>query len=74
MQIRAGPQRAPSLRGGPTPTGTVEAASAEFKATFEAARGLKGTVLKANAVKMAKALREARAGEVADELVRLARF
>ncbi|KAJ7099798.1 hypothetical protein C8R44DRAFT_716760 [Mycena epipterygia] len=74
MQIRTGPQRAPSLRGGPTPTGTVEDASAEFQATFEAAREPTGALLTANAINMAKALGEARAGEVSDELVRLASF
>ncbi|KAJ7146988.1 hypothetical protein C8R44DRAFT_864685 [Mycena epipterygia] len=74
VQIRAGPSIAPSLRGGPKITGTVEDVSAEFKAAFEAARGAKGAALKANTVNMAKALREARAGEASDELIRLAKF
>ncbi|KAJ7464585.1 hypothetical protein FB451DRAFT_1490106 [Mycena latifolia] len=39
MQVRTGPQRGPSLRGGPPITGTVADASAEFRAAFEAARG-----------------------------------
>ncbi|KAJ7464579.1 hypothetical protein FB451DRAFT_1179700 [Mycena latifolia] len=38
MQVRTGPQRGPSLRGGPTVIGTVEDASAEFKALLEVAR------------------------------------
>ncbi|KAJ7146992.1 hypothetical protein C8R44DRAFT_973525 [Mycena epipterygia] len=74
VQIRAGPSLAPSLRGGPAITGTVEDVSNEFKAAFEAARGPKGAILKPNAVKMAKALREARAGEASDELIRLTKF
>ncbi|KAJ6533989.1 hypothetical protein DFH09DRAFT_1092158 [Mycena vulgaris] len=39
MQVPAGPQIGPSLRGGQLITGTVEDVSAEFKATFNAARG-----------------------------------
>ncbi|KAJ7450898.1 hypothetical protein FB451DRAFT_1410211 [Mycena latifolia] len=74
IQVRTGTQLAPSLRGGPKITGTVEDASAEFKAVFEDARGAKGAILIGNAAKMAAALREARAGEASDELVRLARF
>ncbi|KAJ7174026.1 hypothetical protein C8R43DRAFT_1102548 [Mycena crocata] len=74
MQIRTGPQRAPSLRGGAEITGTVDAASQEFRTVFADARGAKGAVLKANAVNLAKALREARRGEASDELVRLAQF
>ncbi|KAJ6571464.1 hypothetical protein B0H19DRAFT_1130031 [Mycena capillaripes] len=74
LQIRTGPQRGPSLRGGPTITGTVPDASEEFRATFEAARGARGAVLRANATKMAKDLRAARAGEAAKELDRLAAF
>ncbi|KAJ7328809.1 hypothetical protein DFH08DRAFT_709377 [Mycena albidolilacea] len=74
LQVRAGPQIGPSLRGGPTITGTVADASEEFRTTFEAARGARGAVLTANARKMAKALREARKGEASEELTRLAAF
>ncbi|KAJ7436043.1 hypothetical protein FB451DRAFT_1308094 [Mycena latifolia] len=74
LQVRTGPQIGSSLRGGPKITGTVEDASAEFAARFEAARGPEGAKLATNARKMAKALRENRAGEAAEELVRLARF
>ncbi|KAJ6569786.1 hypothetical protein DFH09DRAFT_429694 [Mycena vulgaris] len=74
LQIRTGPQLGPSLRGGPKITGTVEDTTAEFEGTFAAARGPKGVILTANAQRMARALREARAGEVSDELIRLARF
>ncbi|KAJ7683434.1 hypothetical protein B0H17DRAFT_1137753 [Mycena rosella] len=74
MQIRAGAQRAPSLRGGPPITGTVEDASVEFKAVFAAARGARGAVLKDNATKMARALRAALAGELEDALVQLVKF
>ncbi|KAJ7916626.1 hypothetical protein B0H13DRAFT_2323241 [Mycena leptocephala] len=74
MRVRTGTQLAPALRGGPTITGTVADASAEFKAAFDDARGLKGAVLVENAAKMAAALRVARAGEAAEELVRLAKF
>jgi hypothetical protein len=73
-QILTGPQLGPSLRGGPTITGTVEDASAEFTAVFRAARGSRGAILRANAVKMAAALRAAREGAVGDELKRLALF
>ncbi|KAJ6575668.1 hypothetical protein DFH09DRAFT_1150832 [Mycena vulgaris] len=74
LQIRTGAQLGPSLRGGPKITGTIEDAAAEFEAVFAAARGSKGAVIAANAQKMARALREARAGEVSNELIRLARF
>ncbi|KAJ7213515.1 hypothetical protein GGX14DRAFT_445315 [Mycena pura] len=74
IQIRTGPQIGPSLRGGPEITGTTEDASKEFKAVFEAARSMRGEILRANAVKMAKAMREARAGEASEEIIRLARF
>ncbi|KAJ7206379.1 hypothetical protein GGX14DRAFT_643524 [Mycena pura] len=74
IQIRTGPQIGPSLRGGPKITGTTEDASKEFKAVFEAARSVRGEILRANAVKMAKAMREARAGEASEEIIRLARF
>jgi hypothetical protein len=73
-QIRTGPQLAPSLRGGPTITGTVEDATKEFREVFDAARGKRGEALKANALRMARAIREARTGECADEIIRLARF
>ncbi|KAJ7480732.1 hypothetical protein FB451DRAFT_1394803 [Mycena latifolia] len=62
MQIRTGRQRGTSLRGGPKITGTVEDASAEFAAAFADARGPKGAVLAANAMKMARALRGAHGG------------
>jgi hypothetical protein len=52
----------------------VEDATAEFKEVFELARGPKGVTLTANATKMAQALREARAGEASEELIRLANF
>jgi hypothetical protein len=74
LQVRTGPQLGPSLRGGPKITGTVEDATAEFKAVFEAARGQKGAILTENATKMARALRVARAGEASEELIRLAHF
>ncbi|KAJ7751878.1 hypothetical protein DFH07DRAFT_825755 [Mycena maculata] len=74
LQVRTGPQLGPSLRGGPTITGTVDDASAEFRAAFDAARGARGAVLTANARRLAKALREARAGEASQELIRLAAF
>ncbi|KAJ6569747.1 hypothetical protein DFH09DRAFT_1313537 [Mycena vulgaris] len=74
LQIRTGAQLGPSLRGGPKITGTVKDAAAEFEAVFAAARGSKGAILAANAQKMTRALREARAGEVSDELIRLARI
>lgn len=62
------------MRGGPKITGTVEDASAEFAAVFKDARGARGAILRTNAVKLAAALRAARAGEVGDELIRLAAF
>ncbi|KAJ7433431.1 hypothetical protein B0H11DRAFT_760755 [Mycena galericulata] len=74
LQVRNGPHRGPPLRGGPAITGTVKDASEEFRATFEAARGVKGTVLTKNAQNMARALREARLGEASQELIRLAAF
>jgi hypothetical protein len=37
MQVRTGTQLAPALRGGPTISGAVADASAEFKAAFDAA-------------------------------------
>ncbi|KAJ7436023.1 hypothetical protein FB451DRAFT_1344681 [Mycena latifolia] len=74
LQVRTGPQLGPSLRGGPKITGTVEDASAEFAATFTAARGQEGARLAANAGKLGRALKEAREGETADEIVRLAKF
>ncbi|KAJ7751883.1 hypothetical protein DFH07DRAFT_825790 [Mycena maculata] len=74
LQVRTGRQLGPSLRGGPNITGTVDDASAEFRAAFDAARGARGAVLTANARKLAKALREARAGEASEELIRLAAF
>ncbi|KAF7343212.1 hypothetical protein MVEN_01752500 [Mycena venus] len=74
FQIRAGAQIGPSLHSDAKITGTVEDASEEFKVTFAAARGARGAVLKANVAKLSSALREARAGEAAEELVRLAHF
>ncbi|KAJ7485811.1 hypothetical protein FB451DRAFT_1026913 [Mycena latifolia] len=74
MQIRAGPQRGPSLRSGQTITGTVEDASAEFGAVFEAVRGARGAVLRSNAAQIASALREAREGEGSEVLAQLTRF
>ncbi|KAJ7859105.1 hypothetical protein B0H13DRAFT_1129628 [Mycena leptocephala] len=74
FQIRTGPQLGPSLHTNAKITGTVEDASAEFKATFAAARGAKGAILQENVAKMLQALKNARAGEAAEELVRLARF
>ncbi|KAJ7447922.1 hypothetical protein B0H11DRAFT_2082030 [Mycena galericulata] len=73
LQVRKGPQRGPPLRGGPAITGTVQDASEEFKATFEAARGARGTLLTKNARDMAGKLREARA-EASEEIARLAVF
>jgi hypothetical protein len=52
----------------------VQDASEEFKATFAAARGTKGARLQENVAKMSKALREARAGEAREELIRLVKF
>ncbi|KAJ7140391.1 hypothetical protein C8R46DRAFT_1013542 [Mycena filopes] len=74
LQVRAGPQIGPSLRGGPKITGTVEDATEEFKTVFKGARGERGAVLRANAEKLSLALREARAGEVGEELVRLSKY
>lgn len=74
MQTRTGPQRAPALRGGPSITGTVKDASAEFRATFDDARGEKGAVLRENAENLARDLRDARSGEVEEALVGLAKF
>ncbi|KAJ7086917.1 hypothetical protein C8R44DRAFT_650428 [Mycena epipterygia] len=74
LQVRVGPHLAPSLRGGPKITGTVEDATQEFRAAFDAARGSKGAVLRANAMNMAQALRGARAGEASEEIIRLANF
>ncbi|KAJ7174027.1 hypothetical protein C8R43DRAFT_914623 [Mycena crocata] len=74
MQVRTGPQRGPSLRGGPEITGTVEAASKEFNTILHDARSARGTALRANTAKMAQALREARAGEASQELIRLTKF
>ncbi|KAF7350270.1 hypothetical protein MVEN_01331000 [Mycena venus] len=74
LQVRIGPHRGPSLRGGSAITGSVSDATEEFKATFEAARGERGAMLTANARKMAQELREARNGKAAEELSRLAGF
>ncbi|KAF7343213.1 hypothetical protein MVEN_01752600 [Mycena venus] len=74
FQIRAGAQIGPSLHSDAKITGTVQDALEEFKATFAAARGARGAILKANVAKLSSALREARAGEAAEELVRLAHF
>jgi ADP-dependent phosphofructokinase/glucokinase len=52
----------------------VPAASEEFKATFAAARGERGAILRANAEKMALALREAREGEASKEFRKLINF
>jgi hypothetical protein len=73
-QVRTGAQLAPLFRGSPQITGTVEDATAEFKAVFELARGCEGATLAANATKMARALREARAGEASKEITRLAHY
>ncbi|KAJ7915914.1 hypothetical protein B0H13DRAFT_2452303 [Mycena leptocephala] len=74
FQIRAGPQLAPSLHSSVKITGTVQDASEEFKATFAAARGAKGARLQENVAKISKALKEARAGEAREELIRLVKF
>ncbi|KAJ6587991.1 hypothetical protein B0H19DRAFT_196855 [Mycena capillaripes] len=74
FQIRTGPQLGPSLHTDAKITGTVEDASAEFRATFAAARGAKGAILQENAAKLAAALRESRAREASEELVRLVKF
>ncbi|KAJ7711026.1 hypothetical protein B0H14DRAFT_700597 [Mycena olivaceomarginata] len=74
FQVRTGPQLDPSLRSDAKITGTVLAASDEFKAAFTAARGSRGALLQANAGRMARALREAHTTEGAEELVRLTEF
>ncbi|KAJ7839247.1 hypothetical protein B0H14DRAFT_2787613 [Mycena olivaceomarginata] len=74
FQVRTGPQLGPSLRSDAKITGTVLAASDEFKAAFTAARGSRGALLQANAGWMARALREAHTTEGAEELVRLTEF
>ncbi|KAJ7182933.1 hypothetical protein C8R43DRAFT_941018 [Mycena crocata] len=74
MQVRTGVRRAPSLRAEIAITGTVSDASAEFRAAFDAARGAAGAVLEKNAENMARALREAHAGENGEAVARLARF
>ncbi|KAF7333107.1 hypothetical protein MVEN_02376100 [Mycena venus] len=74
FQIRAGAQLGSSLHSDAKITGTVEDASEEFKAIFSAARCARGEGLKANVAKLSIALREARAGEAAEELARLAKF
>ncbi|KAJ6555042.1 hypothetical protein DFH09DRAFT_924442 [Mycena vulgaris] len=74
IQVRTGTQLAQSLRGGPKITGTVEDATAEFKAAFAAVRGAEGALLAQNARKMAQALRESRVGEVSEEILRLSTF
>ncbi|KAJ7136277.1 hypothetical protein C8R46DRAFT_969771 [Mycena filopes] len=74
LQVRTGPQLiGPSLRGGAEITGTVEDAAADFKTTFADARGARGASLRANAVRLSGAMREARAGEVGEEVLQLAR-
>jgi hypothetical protein len=74
FQVRTGPQLGPSLHSNEQITGTVQAASEEFKATFAAARGARGAILRANAEQMALALREARVGEASEEFKRLINF
>ncbi|KAF8184335.1 hypothetical protein K438DRAFT_1837898 [Mycena galopus ATCC 62051] len=74
FQVRTGPQLGLSLHSNEQITGTVQAASEEFKATFAAARGSRGAILRANAEKMALALREARVGEASEEFRRLINF
>ncbi|KAJ6549741.1 hypothetical protein B0H19DRAFT_952285, partial [Mycena capillaripes] len=74
FQIRTGPQLGPSLHTDAKITGTVEDASAEFRATFAAVRGPKGANMQANAANLVIALRETRAGEASEELIRLAKF
>ncbi|KAJ7913727.1 hypothetical protein B0H13DRAFT_1612277, partial [Mycena leptocephala] len=74
FQVRTGPQLGPSLHTNAEITGTVPAASEEFKATFAAARGERGAILRANAEKMALALREARGVETSNEFRRLINF
>ncbi|KAF8208975.1 hypothetical protein K438DRAFT_1960692 [Mycena galopus ATCC 62051] len=74
VQVRTGAQLGPSLRGGPTITGTVADATDEFRTIFEEARGARGAVLTANAANMRKALKESRGGEAYEELSRLSAF
>ncbi|KAK7007561.1 hypothetical protein R3P38DRAFT_3325130 [Favolaschia claudopus] len=74
FQIRTGPQLGPSLRTDVKITGTVEDAILEFKKTFELARGPQGAIIKANAKKMAKKLREERLRDAPKELKRLIDF
>ncbi|KAJ7302266.1 hypothetical protein DFH08DRAFT_723274, partial [Mycena albidolilacea] len=74
LQIRTGAQIGPSLHSHAKITGTLEDASAEFVATFAAARGTRGEILQESAAKMASALKMAHAGEAAEEIVRLAKF
>ncbi|KAJ7688158.1 hypothetical protein B0H17DRAFT_1203165 [Mycena rosella] len=74
MQVRTGTQLGPSLRTTEPITGTVEAAAAELNAAFGAVRGPLGATLRENALNMAQALRDARKGEVGEEISRLARF
>ncbi|KAJ7049078.1 hypothetical protein C8F01DRAFT_1266117 [Mycena amicta] len=74
--IRTGVQIGPSLRHGDAVkiTGTVEDAVEEFKRVFADARGEKGQRIRANVQRMAKVVREGRAGEAAQEVERLAVF
>ncbi|KAF7324532.1 hypothetical protein MKEN_00493900 [Mycena kentingensis (nom. inval.)] len=74
LQVRFGSQVGPSLRGGPTITGTVEDATKEFEAVFRDVRGEKGERLRANIRELGKKAREARMGEAAEEVKRLALF
>ncbi|KAJ7049080.1 hypothetical protein C8F01DRAFT_1266119 [Mycena amicta] len=76
LQIRTGAQIGPSLRHGNAVkiTGTVEDAVEEFKTVFADARGEKGQRIRANVQRMAKVVREGRAGEAAQEVERLAVF
>ncbi|KAF8184364.1 hypothetical protein K438DRAFT_2020389 [Mycena galopus ATCC 62051] len=74
FQVRTGPQLGPSLHSNEQITGTVQAASEEFKATFAAARGARSAISRANAEKMALTLREARVGEASEEFRRLINF
>ncbi|KAJ7053078.1 hypothetical protein C8F01DRAFT_1261253 [Mycena amicta] len=76
LQIRTGAQIGPSLRHGDAVkiTGTVEDAVEEFKTVFADARGEKGQRIRANVQRMAKVVREGRAGEAAEEVRRLAAF
>ncbi|KAJ7053057.1 hypothetical protein C8F01DRAFT_1331286 [Mycena amicta] len=76
LQIRTGAQIGPSLRHGDAVkiTGTVEDAVEEFRTVFADARGEKGQRIRANVQRMAKVVREGRAGEAAAEVPRLAAF